>query len=182
MKTRGVVIAHGKDADERAGTPPAGQVKRIARTLGLAQLGYAHWFFGNLYEAVVRVPSRLAEDDGLTSVLGAGSPVCYYLPGIVLVMAAILLALIVGWKGRIERRGLSALALATVLGLGLTAYLVYAVNLRLFVVGPPMSSAERTRLLRLWYRVNWVRLVMTACAWIMAARIGRRLRSARESL
>jgi hypothetical protein len=37
------------------------QQKRIATILSVAQLGYAHWFFGNLYEAIVKVPSRLAE-------------------------------------------------------------------------------------------------------------------------
>jgi hypothetical protein len=24
--------------------------------LTIAQLGYAHWFFGNLYEAIVKIP------------------------------------------------------------------------------------------------------------------------------
>jgi len=35
--------------------------RRAALWLAIAQLGYAHWFFGNVYEAVVRVPDRLAK-------------------------------------------------------------------------------------------------------------------------
>jgi hypothetical protein len=38
------------------------QQKRVAALLAISQLGYAHWLFGNLYEAVVRVPERLAND------------------------------------------------------------------------------------------------------------------------
>jgi hypothetical protein len=56
------------------------QQKRVAALLTLCQLGYAHWFFGNLYEAVVRIPDRLAmdyklgvEDRRLASVLSAGT-------------------------------------------------------------------------------------------------------------
>jgi hypothetical protein len=57
------------------------QQKRVATLLTIAQLGfYAHWFFGNLYEAVVRVPDRVAKgyepgrgDRRLTSVLSLGS-------------------------------------------------------------------------------------------------------------
>lgn len=40
---------------------PAARPKRVAALLTIAQLGYAQWFFGNLYEAVVRVPDRLAK-------------------------------------------------------------------------------------------------------------------------
>jgi hypothetical protein len=38
------------------------QQKRVATLLAIAQLGYAHWFFGNLYEAMVRIPERIAND------------------------------------------------------------------------------------------------------------------------
>jgi hypothetical protein len=43
----------------------------------VARAGLAHWFFGNLYEAIVHVPERLTPDDALFT---AGSPVRYYLP------------------------------------------------------------------------------------------------------
>ena len=55
-----------------------------ARLLDIAQLGYAHWLFGNIYEAVAKIPDRLADEaaggEGGTSVLGPGSPVRYYAP------------------------------------------------------------------------------------------------------
>jgi hypothetical protein len=88
------------------------QRKRIATLLTIAQLGYAHWFFGNLYEAVVRIPDRLAKgyapgakDERLASVLSAGSPVRYYLPGIPVVIGATLSALAAGWRSRTDRPG-----------------------------------------------------------------------------
>src|SRR5258707_2172901 len=64
------------------------QQNRVATLLSIAQLGYAHWFFGNLYEAVVRVPERLAkdyepgkDDRRLATVFSSRSPVRYYVPG-----------------------------------------------------------------------------------------------------
>ncbi len=145
--------------------------------LVIAQFGYAQWFFGNLYECVVRVPNRLAEDGGLGSVLSTGSPVLYYLPGVVLFVGATLAAVVVGWKSRMEFRGLTVLALTVMAGLIATAYLVWTVNLKLFITGHWVPPVERSRLLAMWYRVNAVRLVTTACAWIMAARIRSRLGS-----
>jgi hypothetical protein len=71
--------------------------KRVATLLTIAQLGYAHWFFGNLYEAVAKVPDRLVKDyelDGndrrLASVLSSGSPVRYYLPALPVVIGGTL--------------------------------------------------------------------------------------------
>ena len=145
--------------------------------LVIAQFGYAQWFFGNLYECVVRVPNRLAEDGGLGSVLSAGSPVLYYLPGVVLIVGATLAALVVGWKSRRECRRLTILALTVLAGLIAPAYLVWTVNLKLFITGHWVPPVERSRLLAMWYRVNAVRLVTTACAWIMAAHIRSRLGS-----
>ncbi|GAA2757603.1 hypothetical protein [Actinopolymorpha rutila] len=70
------------------------------RLLTLAQFGHAQWFFGNLYEAVVRVPDRLAAEAGdghARSPLGAGSPLRYYVPAIPATFPATLAAL---WSGR----------------------------------------------------------------------------------
>jgi hypothetical protein len=39
----------------------------------LMQFGIAQWFFGNVYEAVVKIPERLAADTRRTSLFGAGS-------------------------------------------------------------------------------------------------------------
>jgi hypothetical protein len=162
------------------------QQKRVSTLLTIAQLGYAHWFFGNLYEAVVRVPDRLAKDDEpgvadrrLASVLSAGSPVRYYLPGVPVVLGATLSALVAGWTSRNDRPWLGAAAVSTLSGVVATAYLVRAVNLKLFVAGQALTPADQDCLLRIWYRVNVVRLLTTGSAWLIAARLTSRLCSLR---
>jgi hypothetical protein len=149
--------------------PAAAQRKRVAILLSIAQLGYAHWFFGNLYEAVVRLPNLLAEERRLASVLSPGSPVRYYLPGIPVVIGATLSALVAGWPSRNDRAWLGAVAASALAGVLMTVYLVRAVNLKLFVAGESLPPAERERLLRIWYRVNAVRLVSAGTAWLLAA-------------
>jgi hypothetical protein len=164
----------------------AAQQKRVATLLTIARLGYAHWFFGNLYEAMVRVPDRLAkapepgaEDRRLASVLSAGSPVRYYLPGVPVVIGATLSALVAGWTSRTDRPWLGAAALSAISGVIATAYLVRAVNLKLFVAGQALTPADRDRLLQLWYRVNLFRLLTTGCAWLIAERLVSHLCSLR---
>jgi hypothetical protein len=52
-----------------------------------------------------------------------------------------------------------------------TAYLVRAVNPRLFVAGQVLSATDLERLLKTWYRVNLVRLVAAGGAWLCAERV-----------
>ena len=83
--------------------------------LAVAQLGYAQWFFGNLYEAVVRVPERIAaqSDSGelrLTSVIGSGSPVRYFLPGLPIMVGATVPTVVNGWRSRKNRAWLRSRA------------------------------------------------------------------------
>jgi hypothetical protein len=162
----------------------AARPKHVDTLLTIAQLGYAHWFFGNVYEAVVRVPDRLSnayesggEDGRLASLLSPGSPVRYYLPGIPVVTGATLSAVVAGWATRRDRSWLGAIGLTTLAGIGATVYLVAAVNRRLFVAGQPLTPAERDRLLRIWHAVNLARLLTAGAAWLMAARFVARLRS-----
>jgi hypothetical protein len=115
------------------------QQRQVAAFLALAQLGYAHWFFGNLYEAVVRVPERLSKENPLGSddpqqmaLLSSGSPVRYFLPGVPVVIGATLSALLPGWKWRSERPWFVSLTLSTLFGFAVTAYLVRSVNFKLF--------------------------------------------------
>jgi Domain of unknown function (DUF1772) len=152
-------------------------VKRVAALLTIAQLGYAHWFFGNLYEAVVRVPDRRAQDRPLASVLSPGSPVRYYLPGLPVVIGATLSALVAGWPSRTARPWLAAAALSTLSGVALTAFLVRTVNTKLFIAGQPLTPADQHRLLQTWYRLNAVRLLTTGTAWLIAACLASRLNS-----
>jgi hypothetical protein len=72
---------------------------------------------------------------------------------------------------------LGATALSAFSGVVATAYLVRVVNLKLFVAGQTVPPAEHDRLLQIWYRVNLVRLLSTAAAWLLAERTVSRLRA-----
>jgi hypothetical protein len=167
----------------------SGQAKRVARLLSVAEIGYAHWFFGNLYEAVVKVPDLLAKDygpdgadRGLRSLFSKGSPVRYYIPGVPVVIGATTAALITGWKslrnrpGTIGRRSLAVLAASAFSSIALTAYLIPTVNLKLFVAGASLTKAKRDRLLRIWYRGNVIRLLTTGTSWLVAAQLASHAR------
>ena len=112
-------------------TPRLESTQRVCTLLSIAQLGYAHWFFGNLYEAVVRAPDRVAkgyepgrDDRRLASVLSSGSPVRYYLPGVPVVIGATLSAVLAGWGWRNDRPWLVSLAVSALSGVVATAWLV----------------------------------------------------------
>lgn len=121
----------------------------------LAQLGYAHGFFGNLYEAVVRIPHRLAgaydpegADQRMQSLFSRGSSVRYYLPGLPITVASTLGALLAGWGTRRDRLLLGAAAAFTMSAGTVTGYIVRTLNVKLFVASHPLTPAEHDRLLR----------------------------------
>jgi Domain of unknown function (DUF1772) len=147
------------------------QPRRLARLQTTARLGLAHWFFGNLYEEVVRMPARLAEVP-IGSTLAPGSPVRYHLPAAPVTLAATLGCVVAGWDRRADRPALAAAGLLTVTGAALTGHLVRSVNLRL-LGGTPPDPLERQRLVERWHRVNRVRLVVVAAAAV-ALRAGTR--------
>src|SRR6478672_11427987 len=85
------------------GQNSADRRERIAqRLLGIAEFSHAHWFFGNLYEAVVKVPHRVAASEASRelprSPFGAGSPGRYYAPVAPLNAPAAIAALVAGWN------------------------------------------------------------------------------------
>jgi hypothetical protein len=146
----------------------------------VAQLGQAQWFFGNLYEAVVHVPERIAaepgsdlrsERQGLATVLRPGSPVRYFLPSAPVALAASLAALIAGWDEPRDRVWLGASAAGTAAGAVLTAYVVRQINFKLFFAAQPLEEAERQDLLRRWRRLNKLRLAASGVAWLAAQRV-----------
>ena len=157
-------------------TGRSSQRRRItASLLAVAQLGHAHWFFGNLYEAIVKVPDRLAAAPDLTVagepvtlklLLRPGSPVRYYLPVGPVAIAAGLAALLAGWDVPSDRRRLATASACAVSGGAITVHLVRAVNIRLFFADRPLSPAEQKALLGVWYRWNAVRLVAVGGAWL----------------
>ena len=149
--------------------------RRLASTaLSLAQLGHAHWFFGNLYEAVVRVPHRMLDEavaaDQATEVLRPGSPLRYYVPGIPLTVPAALVTLVAGWPDPRQRRWLAVFASCSATGGAITGYLVRRVNIPLFFSAEPVDAAQRVALLRTWYRLNGARLVVLTVGGLAAAR------------
>ena len=139
-----------------------------------AELGLAHWFFGNLYEEVVRMPARIAEQPSTGGPFASGSPVRYYVPAAPVTLATTLACVVTGWRRRAGRPALAAAALLTATGAALTGHLVAAVNLRLLDgAGRPADPAERQRLVRHWHTVNRIRLVTVAAAAV-ALRAGTR--------
>jgi hypothetical protein len=150
-------------------TNAARRAHRTAALLDLTQLGYAQWFFGNVYEAVVRVPDRLsdpaqASDAHARSVLGPGSPVRYYLPALPVTVVSTIGAIINGRGNPRSRRWLTVSAGCGAAGTALTGYVVRTVNLKLFFAAEPPPAAERDALLRTWYRVNVLRAAAVGCA------------------
>ncbi|MBB4933425.1 hypothetical protein F4561_004245 [Lipingzhangella halophila] len=138
----------------------------------LAQYGQAHWFFGNLYEAMVDMPRLLvdARPRRAPRLLGAGSPVRYYAPAVPLTFGATAAALADSWRSGGDRRAIVAAALGTAWATVLSAYLVRTVNLRLLRGEAPLSAAEAHALARNWHLVNLVRLA----ALLLAAEALRR--------
>jgi Domain of unknown function (DUF1772) len=158
----------------------AKRFRLCARLLDLAQLGLAEWLFGNIYEAVVKIPDRLTAEpfhdastrisSGSMSVLGPGSPVRYYLPAAPITLASTLAAVIIGWASAGARRWLVVTAASTMSGVAITAYVVRRVNFRLFFAAEPPPPAERDALIRIWYRANVLRILATSGALLAAYR------------
>lgn len=153
---------------------------RVGRVLGLAELGHAQWFFGNLYEAVVRVPDLLADRPGPMPVLGRGSPVRYFAVSLPGTLPAVLAAAVASRRDRAVRPWLLTAAACSLAGLGLTGYLVRTVNRSLFFGAEELTPEQRADLLRTWHRLNSVRLV-TAAGALLATRTARARLSAGES-
>jgi hypothetical protein len=156
----------------------ADRTRLTARLLDLAELALAQWLFGNVYEAVVKVPERLATPPSdaagvgadRTSILGPGSPVRYYVPAAPVTAATLFGALIASRRTGTVTRWLTASAGCWIAGAALTAYLVVKVNLRLFFGAEAPPADERDTLLRRWHRVNVLRTAAVGGALVAAHR------------
>jgi hypothetical protein len=138
------------------------------RLLGIAEFSHAHWFFGNLYEAIVKIPDRVAgteASNGLPrSPFGAGSPGRYYAPIAPLIAPAALGALVAGWKHTDSRPWLIVAAASSTTGAAASVYLLRNINPKLFFGPRPLSEIRRKPLLQRWYRVHALRLTASAVA------------------
>lgn len=136
--------------------------------LDVMQFGIAQWFFGNVYEAVVKIPERLAADRDPPTLLGPGSPVRYYAPLVPVTAVSTVRAVVTtGGSGRVWA-AVAATCWGT--GVGMTAYLVRKVNLKLFFGDEPPPAAERDALIRTWYRVNVLRTAAAGAALLATQR------------
>lgn len=138
------------------------------RLLGVAEFTHAHWFFGNLYEAFVKIPDRVAASEASPGLprtpFGAGSPGRYYAPIAPLSAPVAVAALISGWIHSDSRPWLIAGAVSSITGAAATAYLLRSINPKLFFSPQPLDEARRKPLLKRWYRVHALRLTASAVA------------------
>jgi hypothetical protein len=132
----------------------------------VARLGQVHWFFGNVYEATVDMPRLLADarSNRVPQLLGAGSPLRYYLPVAPVTLAATAATLIDSWRSGGDRRAIITATASTASATALTVYLVRTVNLRLLQSNEPLSVTERRRLVKTFHRGNLLRLLALAVA------------------
>lgn len=149
----------------------SGRRETIAdRLLGIAEFSHAHWFFGNLYEALVKIPHRVAASEASPelprSPFGAGSPGRYYAPIAPLNAPVAVAALVAGWKHSNSRGWLIVAALGSATGAAATAYLLRSINPRLFFSPHPLSEMRRKPLLTRWYRIHAIRLTASAIALV----------------
>jgi hypothetical protein len=138
------------------------------RLLGVAEYSHAHWFFGNLYEALVKIPHRIAAAEPSRelprSPFGAGSPGRYYAPIAPINAPAAIAALVAGWNQADSRPWLIVAAASSTTGAAATAYLLRSINPALFFSPQPLSEMRRKPLLKRWYRVHALRLTASAVA------------------
>lgn len=134
----------------------------------LARLSHTQWFFVNLYEAVVRMPDRLAEQhDSPTrparrGPLGRGSPARYHVPAVPIVLGSALAAAATTTRRGPGQNAAVVAAASSMCATALSGYLIRTVNLRLFDDGPPIAEDERHRLVTRWHAVNRARLALLA--------------------
>jgi hypothetical protein len=148
--------------------------------LAITRAAHLQWFFVNLYETVVRMPDRLADDHDrpvrAAGTLAPGSPARYHLPAAPIVLGSTVAAVVQGLREDGDRPALLAAAACSLSAAGLTGYLVRRVNLRLLGDGPPLGPDERQALTNRWYGANRVRLALLAGSCIALERAARRVR------
>lgn len=139
-----------------------------------AGLGQAHWFFGNLYEAVVDVPGLLADspEHGPKGPLDARSPLRYYAPVAPVTLAATAVTVVRGWRAGNRPAAVTAAA-STAAAMGLTGFMVRTVILPMFRGDLPADDAERRARIRIWHRANVARMAAVAVATVAVRRAAR---------
>jgi hypothetical protein len=142
----------------------------IIRLTVFAMLGFAHWFFGNLYEAVVLSPNALfahsqaAALENIRELFRISAPYYYFLPWspLSILLVIFLYAKVHRTAHRSLRRwaGTAAL-LASAVG-GLTYYIITRFNLVLWVGTARVSEAELHPMILLNVGLGNLRVVLQA--------------------
>jgi hypothetical protein len=99
--------------------------------------------FGNVYEAVVRMPERLADEPHAGSVLAPGSPLRYYAPVAPITVAATAAAVRSGWASDGTRGWLAMMAACSAVGVAVSGYLIRRVNIPMLFAATPPPPTQR---------------------------------------
>ncbi|QGK69567.1 DUF1772 domain-containing protein [Allosaccharopolyspora coralli] len=145
---------------------------RVRRMLRLTQAGHLHGLVGDLYEAITRLPDRLAAlppEQRPRGPLGAGSPARRHLPAVPFTTPATVAAVVLGWREPADRPALLTTLVCSATATALTAHLVRTVNLPLLLGDRPVPSpGERKAILRRWHALNHVRNIALTGAVLAA--------------
>jgi hypothetical protein len=143
--------------------------------LWLATIWWGIWFGGQLFNALMIVPTFSANPPesltGWYQVRHTNVLDFFLVFNSLWIFLALLVSLLVGWRGHGARRkwvALSAAAalIATAFVLGWMARTIG----RLVTPDNGLSAAETVALLRLWVTANWVRLCVEFCGFVFALR------------
>ena len=145
-------------------------MKSTTKISALSLLGFLHWFFGNLYEAIVLSPnmwwadSQSAMLENIRQVFHISAPYYYYLPWSPLSLLLVFYLffhvrhhpnpLLKKWVG-------VAMATAIVAG-ALTYYIIVTFNLTLWVGHGPVSAPRLASMVRASFWVGTARMLVVA--------------------
>ena len=147
--------------------------------LPAAAAGLAHWFFGNLYEAVVLRPNAqaamAADENPGTRLFAHASPIRYYIPASPLTTLTTTAAYLAGRRGDTARTRWLAVAAASTLGAtALTGVIVTRVNVGLYVGEARQTDREQMLITaRFGTTLGALRLLSTAIALAATAQAYR---------
>lgn len=149
-----------------------------------ASIGFASWFFGNLYEAIVFSPNWLTESaralDRLNEFFVHTSPTAYFVPpafaGTVAVWGLAL-------ANRVDalRRGYAWASLFAALAMGLNAFVVLTVLPQMFGDGRTRDETIAHAYCWRWNALNSVRMLLVAATAACLFDVFRSLDRARST-
>jgi hypothetical protein len=129
----------------------------------VAVIGLAHWFFGNLYEAIVLAPNMIGNSlvqlKRWQEYFTVTNQIYYYVP---FTQTAVLIIIILFFTNRLSsiKYDLRMASIFGVLSLLLTIYIVTQLNLSLFFGDLEKVSNRLTFMAWQWNVMNVVRIVL----------------------